>query len=412
MEAAPPDGGNAPFRRLSRPTPAPSSHARDAARPPPAPRVRLVRRQARDTRKDSPFKGGFVPGAVLNEGSVGATVYSPPHDDGTSSSGGVCLHVHGGGWIWGDSRDQVAHRCLETADVLVAHVVSVEYALFTKPSGDGCSFDPVNDVIVALEWIEENHGKVLGAGPRFVASGESAGAHLLMLAMLRRRDRARAGEETEESAASSSSRFPAERSEPFDERWKCLNLVYGVFDLSGTPSVVTDGDSSVPLSGNDLLFMYDMYTSRMNERLEPDVVALTARDPSLSPMYADLSRLPSSLLTVGTADALVDDTLYMATRLKSFGVDVDLAVYEGGEHGIGHFGAQEDEEMGVEARRYTLEYMKGRLWGNASRESQNHWKTAMAKAAALTGPDRGKREIAQQSESRAKASGSIGGRNC
>mmetsp|Transcript_1533 Transcript_1533/g.3666 ORF Transcript_1533/g.3666 Transcript_1533/m.3666 type:complete len:260 (+) Transcript_1533:82-861(+) len=68
MEAAPPDGGNAPFRRLSRPTPAPSSHARDAARPPPAPRVRLVRRQARDTRKDSPFKGGFVPGAVLNEG--------------------------------------------------------------------------------------------------------------------------------------------------------------------------------------------------------------------------------------------------------------------------------------------------------------------------------------------------------
>mmetsp|Transcript_1533 Transcript_1533/g.3665 ORF Transcript_1533/g.3665 Transcript_1533/m.3665 type:complete len:391 (+) Transcript_1533:65-1237(+) len=299
-------------------------------------------------------------------GSVGATVYSPPHDDGTSSSGGVCLHVHGGGWIWGDSRDQVAHRCLETADVLVAHVVSVEYALFTKPSGDGCSFDPVNDVIVALEWIEENHGKVLGAGPRFVASGESAGAHLLMLAMLRRRDRARAGEKTEESAASSSSRFPAERSEPFDERWKCLNLVYGVFDLSGTPSVVTDGDSSVPLSGNDLLFMYDMYTSRMNERLEPDVVALTARDPSLSPMYADLSRLPSSLLTVGTADALVDDTLYMATRLKSFGVDVDLAVYEGGEHGIGHFGAQEDEEMGVEARRYTLEYMKGRLWGKWS----------------------------------------------
>ena len=297
-------------------------------------------------------------------GSVGATVYSPTHDDDGASSSGVCLHVHGGGWIWGDSRDQVAHRCLEMADVLGAHVVSVEYALFTRPSAEGRFFDPVNDVTVALEWIEENHEAVLGAGPRFVASGESAGAHLLILAMLRRRDRARAGEKTEgEPSASSSSRFLSERSDPFDERWKCLNLVYGVFDLSGTPSIVTDGDSSLPLSGNDLLWMYDMYTSRMNERLGPDAAALTARDPSLSPMYADLSRLPPSLLTVGTADALVDDTLFMASRLGSFGVDVNLAIYEGGEHGIGHFGSQEDEEMGVEARKYTLEYMRGHLFG-------------------------------------------------
>ena len=313
-------------------------------------------------------------------GVVGATVYSPPscrrgHERDASSSRGVCLHVHGGGWIWGDSRDQVAHRCLEMADALGAHVVSVEYSLFTKPnceagdgqSGDGgppCSFDPVNDVTVALEWIEENYAEFLGAGPRFVASGESAGAHLLMLAMLRRRDRARAGEETEEDpVASSPSRFPPERSVPFDGRWKCLNLVYGVFDLSGTPSVATDGDSSVPLSGNDLLWMYDMYISVMNERLGPDAATLGARDPGLSPMYADLSRMPPSLITVGTADCLVDYTLFMASRLGSFGVDVDLAVYEGGEHGIGHFGVQEDEEMGVEARRYTLEYMRGRLWG-------------------------------------------------
>jgi acetyl esterase/lipase len=82
------------------------------------------------------------------------------------------------------------------------------------------------------------------------------------------------------------------------------------------------------------------------------------RHPLLSPLYANLSHFPPSLLSVGTADPLLDDSLFMANKYCSYGNSVEVAVYEGGEHGVGHFGLQEDEEMGILARRHTLAFLK------------------------------------------------------
>ena len=82
--------------------------------------------------------------------------------------------------------------------------------------------------------------------------------------------------------------------------------------------------------------------------------------------YADLSRLPPALFTVGTSDPLLDDSLFMAARYGAAGCKVKLAVYAGGQHGIGHFGAHEDTELGREARQHTLEFLGRHMCNSGS----------------------------------------------
>ena len=133
-------------------------------------------------------------------------------------------------------------------------------------------------------------------------------------------------------------------------------------DISGTPSIHADGDSSSPLCGNDLLWLYDLYHSTVQKHAKGSdnmqQLNLERKHPSLSPLYANLENLPPALLSCGTADPLIDDTLFMANKYSMYGNHVELALYEGGEHGLGHFGLQEEEIMGVRTRTHTLEYMK------------------------------------------------------
>ena len=277
---------------------------------------RLDAKRTQKRRVQSPF----------SERKVDITIYFPEKhvDNQDAKLKGVCLHLHGGGWLWGDSYYQVAHRCLEMASHLNAAVVSVEYSLLHHEI-----FDPVGDVIAALEWIEFSGADELGSDRVFVGSGESSGAHLLMSAMLHRRD-------------------DANQKLPIKDMWKCLNLVYGVYDLAGTPSIRYDGDKSSPLCGNDLLWLCDLYCVRVKAESQMKT----------SPLYADMSCMPPALFSVGTADPLLDDSLLLAEKYQSNNNDLKIALYEYGEHGIGHFGVQEDEAMGEQARRYTLDFLK------------------------------------------------------
>jgi acetyl esterase/lipase len=72
-------------------------------------------------------------------------------------------------------------------------------------------------------------------------------------------------------------------------------------------------------------WFYDQYVPDPSRRADPDI----------SPLYAELSGLPPTVLAVGSEDALVDDTLFLATRLVTAGVDCELVVVPGGEHGFG-----------------------------------------------------------------------------
>ena len=53
-----------------------------------------------------------------------------------------------------------------------------------------------------------------------------------------------------------------------------------------------------------------------------------------SPLYADLSSLPPTLLTVGTYDHLLDDSLFLGMRMAAAESPVELAVYPDSPHGF------------------------------------------------------------------------------
>lgn len=56
------------------------------------------------------------------------------------------------------------------------------------------------------------------------------------------------------------------------------------------------------------------------------------RDPFLSPVYGDVKGFPPTLLTTGTRDLFLSNTVRMHLKLREAGVPADLIVFEGMSH--------------------------------------------------------------------------------
>jgi monoterpene epsilon-lactone hydrolase len=56
------------------------------------------------------------------------------------------------------------------------------------------------------------------------------------------------------------------------------------------------------------------------------------RDPMLSPVYGDMHGFPPTLLTTGTRDLLLSNTVRVHRKLRQAGVEAELHVYEGQSH--------------------------------------------------------------------------------
>lgn len=117
-----------------------------------------------------------------------------------------------------------------------------------------------------------------------------------------------------------------------------LILNYGCFDLSGTPS---SNYYTRPLVLN---------TQVINEFVKaflPGVSTKDLKSPQISPLYEDFNawrgKLPPALFTIGTEDALVDDTLFMSAKWSVAGAETVVKVYEGAPHGYTAFAALGDE---------------------------------------------------------------------
>ena len=59
---------------------------------------------------------------------------------------------------------------------------------------------------------------------------------------------------------------------------------------------------------------------------------IAARDPLLSPLHGDLSRLPPVLLHVGEGELLRDDSVRFAEAAGAAGSRVELKVWPGAPH--------------------------------------------------------------------------------
>ena len=58
------------------------------------------------------------------------------------------------------------------------------------------------------------------------------------------------------------------------------------------------------------------------------------KDPLLSPVYGDMHGFPPTILTTGTRDLLLSNTVRVNRNLRRTGVDATLEVYEGQWHAL------------------------------------------------------------------------------
>jgi acetyl esterase/lipase len=132
------------------------------------------------------------------------------------------------------------------------------------------------------------------------------------------------------------------------------NLVFGCFDLSGSPSSRARRNSSWVLRSD----MFDAVTEFVARGRSPEEM----RDPAISPLYADLSGLMPALFTVGMLDPLLDDSLFMYARWTAAGNEGELAVYPESEHGFTGM----PTGMARAARKRMREWTKARLAATAA----------------------------------------------
>jgi acetyl esterase len=153
---------------------------------------------------------------------------------------------------------------------------------------------------------------------RIAIGGGSAGGGLAAVTLLRLRDR--------HDAAGA---------------FCAANLLFGVYDLSGTPSQIRRG----------AIAFRDLYL--------PATPPPDRKVPDISPLYADLRGMPPALFTVGTLDYLYDDSLFMATRWRAAGNEAHLAIYPASPHGFTSF----PTAMGRAARARISDHLVTRLRG-------------------------------------------------
>jgi acetyl esterase/lipase len=240
--------------------------------------------------------GVFPPPVFLDNartetaGGVPVRIFEPPDPQG------AYLHIHGGGWMLGGADMQDELLC-ELAQESGLTVVSVDYRLAPEhpyPAGP-------DDCEAAARWFLDRYEGRLTIG------GESAGAHLAVLTLLRLRDRHGISPRT----------------------FAAANLVFGAFDLTGTPSCRLWGDRNLVLSTPIVDWYADCFLPGMPDR--------ERRSPEVSPLFADAHDLPPALFSCGTLDPLLDDSLFMEARWRAAGNEATLSLWEEGVHGFVFF---------------------------------------------------------------------------
>jgi acetyl esterase len=174
-----------------------------------------------------------------------------------------------------------------------------------------------DDCESAAAWLVRNAESEFGSGILTIG-GESAGGHLAAVTVLRMRDRyGYAG-------------------------FRGANFVYGVFDLSMTPSQLAFGNQRLVLRTIDMQQFYNAFLPTITNRRVPDI----------SPLYGNLKGLCPALFSVGTSDALLDDTLFMHGRWVAAANETELAIYPGGAHGFTLFPNRLADEAGARSEAF------------------------------------------------------------
>ncbi len=226
---------------------------------------------------------------------------------------GTFLHIHGGGWMLGacDLQDE---RLKQLANDTGLTCISVDYRLAPEaPYPAAC-----DDCEAAALWLAtEGHTKF---NTDFLAiGGDSAGGHLSANALIKLRDKHKI------------------------TVYDAVIFMAGAFDMSGTPSTKNFHEKLV-LTTLDIQNFASTFLQNDEDRLDPDV----------SPLYADLADMPPAHFSVGTKDALLDDSIFMANKWIQSQADTELDIYPGGCHVFQYF---PDLAQSQESRKRMAEFL-------------------------------------------------------
>jgi alpha-L-fucosidase 2 len=202
--------------------------------------------------------------------------------------------VHGGGWTGGDKTSGVDPLFAPFSKAGVGWF-SINYRLAPKHRYP----DAVEDVEAAIRWVKEHAAEFNVDPKRLALLGESAGGHLVVMAVVR------ANDDTRVAAAI-----------PF----------YAPVDLVSD----TERRGGLSLSLRDLFGR----SYEVNE-----VVAQLLREAS--PINFVHPGLPPFLLAHGTADMSVpySQSVQLQAKLKAAGVSCDLITIDDGVHGMARWEA-------------------------------------------------------------------------
>ncbi|HOB05435.1 MAG TPA: alpha/beta hydrolase [Propionibacteriaceae bacterium] len=112
-----------------------------------------------------------------------------------------------------------------------------------------------------------------------------------------------------------------------------------VYTNNGIDASYAAGEGSATDGG--LATVMQMYTGGVD-----------VNDPFLSPVLGDYTGFPPALLTSGTRDFLLSDTVRVHRKLRAAGVEADLHVWEGAGHFLFLGMAPEDLERAAETRLF------------------------------------------------------------
>ena len=198
----------------------------------------------------------------------------------------LVVYVHGGGWLFGTAR---SHRVISSnlARASGLKVVAAHYRLAPENPAPAAH----DDVYAIYKWAEAQ----VGAGNVAIV-GDSAGGNMALSTTVRLRDNGEA--------------LPA-----------AIALLSPALDFEASGTSHTE-HADAPLVDAPTMGAFTMVYLGDRDRTSPE----------FTPLYADMSGLPQTLIHVGSWELLRSDSETIAARMRDAGTNVDLKVWEGMVH--------------------------------------------------------------------------------
>jgi acetyl esterase len=224
-------------------------------------------------------------------GDIRVRIYRP-----ASMSGPVptLVYAHGGGFVFCD-LDSHDGLCRSFANLIPAVVVSVDYRLAPEHQWPAAA----EDVLAVAQWAARNVDALGGDADRIVVGGDSAGGNLAAAAALMARDRG---------------------APPLAAQLLIYPMIAADF---GTESYRVFGEGFYN-PRRALQWYWDQYVPAPADR----------EHPYASPLHADLSGVPPTVLLTAGHDPLRDEGIAFGDALDAAGVPTTRRHYEGGIHGF------------------------------------------------------------------------------